>query len=301
MLAEADAEVALVANHAHVLDPGLHAGHVQDDQAERPPSARVCAVVGRQVQSVAVDVDVVPDGPVHDDHGHTRCHAAHVRLDPHARVGNGLHGGDEHRHVEWQAARHDGVGCDLLHRGLAVARRDPCDDLIPGEIYGYIHGRHGFFSRWDNGGTGSPATTVKLVSNATADLDGRLCYQLILYVMLAPQVIYLSCLPFLPESPHWLLQRQKERKALQSLTGLRQGPSDEASISAEFQKMKFWEAHELEITQDVSFLGIFRKSDLRRALLSCGVVLAPTGIGAMFLLIYETYLFDIVSWCTVLT
>ncbi|KAF9886737.1 hypothetical protein FE257_011114 [Aspergillus nanangensis] len=138
-------------------------------------------------------------------------------------------------------------------------------------------------------------TTVGMVINhATSEMLSRKAYQIPLYACFAAPVILIVTLPFLPESPRWLLHHQQEEKALQSLRFFREGACDEIRIQQEFEEMKAIASRESDSPRDWRlFLEIFKGHNLRRTVISVGVGTANAGVGAMFVLAFGTYFFAI--------
>jgi hypothetical protein len=128
-----------------------------------------------------------------------------------------------------------------------------------------------------------------LITNATEKMDSKLCYQIPLYVLfLMPAVLFVA-LPFMPESPRWLLIQGKEVEALKALTWIRNGAYTPLQLQSEFEEMRLNALHDLECQSSFIYLDFFRGSNLRRTLLSTGIGLVNPGIGAMFVLAFGTY------------
>ena len=133
----------------------------------------------------------------------------------------------------------------------------------------------------------------QLIANATEGIESRLCYQIPLYVLYAMPVVSFASLPFMPESPRWLLLNGRDEEALKSLTWIRNGAYDELALRAEFEEMRLNALRDLENQSKWLVLDLFRGTNLRRTLLSVGVGLINPGTGAMFVLAFNTYFFKV--------
>ena len=141
----------------------------------------------------------------------------------------------------------------------------------------------------------SLTVSYQLIANSTEAIDSKLCYQIPLYVLYAMPVISIATLPFLPESPRWLLLRGKEEQALKSLTWVRNGAYDALALQSEFEEMRLNALHDLEVQSKWLVLDLFRGTNLRRTFLSVSVGLINPGTGAMFVLAFGTYFFKVVG------
>jgi len=124
-------------------------------------------------------------------------------------------------------------------------------------------------------------------------MDSRLCYQIPLYVLFAMPVVTIVTMPFMPESPRWLLLQGKEEQALKSLTWIRNGAYDELALRSEFEEMRLNALHDLEMQSKWLVFDLLRGTNLRRTMLCLGVGLINAGIGAMFVLAFGTYFFKV--------
>ncbi|KAK4155413.1 general substrate transporter [Chaetomidium leptoderma] len=161
-------------------------------------------------------------------------------------------------------------------------------ELAPSKLRGLAYG---FMSGWITIGMG----VGLLITNATAAIDSKLCYQIPLYVLYAMPVVSIFSLPFLPESPRWLLLNGKEEEALKALTWIRNGAYDRLALQSEFEEMRLNALHDLEVQSPWLVLDLFRGTNLRRTVISVGVGLINPGTGAMFVLAFGTYFFAVVG------
>ncbi|KAL1881568.1 hypothetical protein Plec18167_003165 [Paecilomyces lecythidis] len=140
-------------------------------------------------------------------------------------------------------------------------------------------------------------TTIGMViNNATAEMMSRRVYQIPLYVCYAAPVVLILTLPFLPESPRWLLHHGRPEQAMKSLRFFRKGAYDETAIQQEFEEMSDIARREAESSKDWRLIfELFKGHNLRRTIISVGVGTSNAGVGAMFILAFGTYFFQIVS------
>ncbi|KAK3689085.1 general substrate transporter [Podospora appendiculata] len=161
-------------------------------------------------------------------------------------------------------------------------------EMAPAKLRGLSYG---FMTTWITLGT----SVGLLITNATANIDSKLCYQIPLYVLYAMPVASIASIPFMPESPRWLLLRGKDDEALKSLTWIRNGAYDRLALQAEFEEMRLNALHDIENQSSWLVLDLFRGTNLRRTLLCIGVGLINPGIGAMFVIAFGTYFFVVVG------
>lgn len=140
-------------------------------------------------------------------------------------------------------------------------------------------------------------TTIGMViNNATAGMLSREAYQIPLYACFPAPVILILTLPFVPESPRWLLHHNKAEQALRSLRFFRKGAYDEVALQQEFEEMKAIAAREAETQADWRlFFELFKGHNLRRTIICVGVGTANAGVGAMFILAFGTYFLQIAN------
>jgi MFS transporter, SP family, sugar:H+ symporter len=100
-------------------------------------------------------------------------------------------------------------------------------------------------------------------------------------------------LPFMPETPRWLVEHNKPEQAKKALARLRNKDTSENMLEAELQEIMVTFEAEKSLTGNVALFDCFRGTNLRRTLLSVALMTCLTGSGAVFVLVYGTYFFAI--------
>lgn len=106
-------------------------------------------------------------------------------------------------------------------------------------------------------------------------------------------MIVLISLPFLPETPRWLLEYRSWDDAKKALVRLRNSDTSPHLIDAELEEIKETLYEERQMSQGVKLFDMFRGINRRRTAISISVMIALAGSGALFPLIYGTYFFSI--------
>lgn len=121
-----------------------------------------------------------------------------------------------------------------------------------------------------------------IIDNFTVKLGGKQAYIVPLgIVYVVPGLLSLG-LFFIPESPRWLLQMDKEEAARKSLLWLRPFPE---LVDAELYEMKTAIDAEKHLAQNSEIVDIFRNPvDRRRTLLAVGAVTLQAASGAMYMI-----------------
>jgi len=129
-----------------------------------------------------------------------------------------------------------------------------------------------------------------VVDNFTAPLEGKKEYLIPLGLIYVIPFFIAVSLFFIPESPRWLMEKGKTEKARKSMLWLR--PNKDA-VDGELAGIQdaIDEANAAESGTSL-FLDMFRGVDLRRTLLAVGAVNTQAASGAMFMIAYGTYFFE---------
>jgi hypothetical protein len=141
-----------------------------------------------------------------------------------------------------------------------------------------------------------PGTLVgTVIDNGTSTIKSKQAYIIPLgIVYVVPGILAIGML-FIPESPRWLLQMDREEAARKSLKWLRPFPE---LVDAELAEMKAAIDAEKHIAVNVEIIDIWRNPiDRRRTLLAVGAVSLQAASGAMYM-ICETQLLAPLSTIT---
>ncbi|KAF2787544.1 MFS monosaccharide transporter-like protein [Melanomma pulvis-pyrius CBS 109.77] len=129
-----------------------------------------------------------------------------------------------------------------------------------------------------------------LVDNATHKIDGRDSYMIPLGIIYIVPVFMAVGLFFIPESPRWLLYKDKNEEGLRSLMWMRPHPE---SVPEEMADIQAAILAEKELASAASFIDIIKNPiDRRRTLLAVAAISTQAASGAMFMIAYGTYFFE---------
>ena len=132
-----------------------------------------------------------------------------------------------------------------------------------------------------------------IVDNYISTIMGRKAYLIPLGVFYIIPAILIVTLPFIPETPRWLVEHNKPEQARKALTRLRHKDTSPQLLEAELQEIVTSFEVETSMTGNIALLDLFRKTNLRRTVLSVLLMTCLTGSGAVFVLVYGTYFFAI--------
>ncbi|KZM25607.1 substrate-specific transmembrane transporter [Ascochyta rabiei] len=130
-----------------------------------------------------------------------------------------------------------------------------------------------------------------LIDNYTKHYLDKRSYRIPLACLYIVPTLLTIGLFFVPESPRWLLHRGQNEKARESLMRLRQDHGEELEL--EWSEMLRGVEEEQRIAKSTPFMDMFRGNDLRRTLLSYGMMASQTASGVWFFIGYQTYFFSI--------
>ncbi|KAH8168536.1 sugar transporter domain-containing protein [Sarocladium implicatum] len=137
--------------------------------------------------------------------------------------------------------------------------------------------------------------TVALIVNWTGELDNRWAYRAVFCAQYGFAVIATVFVPFMPESPWWLASKGKDEKALKALHRLGSkgeiGEKRLAAIKRTLEEVK-------QETAGVTYLECFRKSNLRRTIVSIAPLCIQSLSGITFAASYSTYYMQLAGYST---
>ncbi|OJD30472.1 mfs sp sugar:h+ symporter [Diplodia corticola] len=142
------------------------------------------------------------------------------------------------------------------------------------------------FQWWTSVGT----LVGTVVDNATATLPGRAAYMIPLGVVYVLPCVMFAGLFFVPESPRWLLQRGRREEARKALLWLR--PDREM---ADREMVEIEEAIRIEETlaTGTAIHDLWRNPvDRRRTVIAVCAISTQAASGAMYMIAYGTYFFE---------
>ncbi|KAJ9616349.1 hypothetical protein H2200_000067 [Cladophialophora chaetospira] len=145
----------------------------------------------------------------------------------------------------------------------------------------------GLFNTWTSIGT----LVGTVIDNFTVKLHGKDQYFVSLAIIYVVPGLLALGLFFIPESPRWYLQHGKTEKARKALNWLRPFPE---TVDDEVSQIKEAIDAEKALAQGAAVVDMFRNPvDRRRTLLAVGAVSLQAASGAMYMISYGTYFFEI--------
>ncbi|KIW77104.1 hypothetical protein Z517_09550 [Fonsecaea pedrosoi CBS 271.37] len=134
-----------------------------------------------------------------------------------------------------------------------------------------------------------------IVVNYTGDVETRWAYRTVFCCQYGFAAVSAIFAPFLPESPWWLVSKGRNEKALKSLSRLGQkgdeGKKRFALIQMTLEEIK-------KETEGVTYFECFRKSNLRRTIISIGPLIIQVLTGITFVAGYFTYYLQLAGYST---
>ncbi|OGE50703.1 hypothetical protein PENARI_c016G11810 [Penicillium arizonense] len=136
---------------------------------------------------------------------------------------------------------------------------------------------------------------VALITNTTGTYTNRWAYRAVFVAQYGYAALALAFIAFMPESPWWLVSKNRDDKALNSLRKL--GYSEEerakkiANIRVTLEDIK-------RETEGVTYLECFRRSNLRRTIISIVPLSIQALSGVVFAAGYSTYYIQLAGYST---
>uniref|UniRef100_A0A8H7NII4 Major facilitator superfamily (MFS) profile domain-containing protein n=1 Tax=Bionectria ochroleuca TaxID=29856 RepID=A0A8H7NII4_BIOOC len=136
---------------------------------------------------------------------------------------------------------------------------------------------------------------VAIIVNETGTMESRWAYRAVFCAQYGFAVISTIFIFFMPESPWWLVSKGEQEKALKSLARL--GSKGEMGVQrlASINKTLAEVAAE---TEGVTYLECFRKSNLRRTIISIAPLCIQSLSGIVFVASYSTYYIQLAGFST---
>lgn len=120
---------------------------------------------------------------------------------------------------------------------------------------------------------------INSVCYATSDLPDNRAWRIPLGLFYIVPTVVLSCIWFIPESPRWLLRKDRVEDAWTNLRKLREGAFSEEQMEAEFRELRT--SLEMEVEQG-RFVELFQGKNLKRTAIAVGVNFLMQASGQAF-------------------
>ncbi|KAH5039375.1 hypothetical protein HBI70_111610 [Parastagonospora nodorum] len=137
--------------------------------------------------------------------------------------------------------------------------------------------------------------TVALIVNSTGVYTNRWAYRAVFCAQYGFAAVAALFVWFMPESPWWLASKDRHSDALRALSGLghrgQEGERKLAQIVTTLEEVK-------RETEGVTYLECFRKSNLRRTIISIVPLSIQALSGIAFAASYSTYYMQLVGFST---
>lgn len=131
------------------------------------------------------------------------------------------------------------------------------------------------------------------VNQGTYLMPNRWSYRIPLITQMFFPAIICTGIWLMPETPRWLLSKDRTEDASRAIRRLRGRSYPEGQIHAEVDEIAKYIRLERELAKESSYMDCFRGSDLRRTHIACGVVGFQVITGIQFISIYGAYFFSI--------
>lgn len=136
---------------------------------------------------------------------------------------------------------------------------------------------------------------VSLIVNDTGTMTSRWAYRAIFVSQYGFSALGAIFLPFMPESPWWLVGRGKMERAAKSLSRL---GYDDLNVEKRIALISVTLEEVKKETDGVSYIECFRKSNLRRTIVSVAPLSIQALCGVLFVASYSTYYQQLAGYTT---
>ncbi|EXJ69699.1 uncharacterized protein A1O5_06770 [Cladophialophora psammophila CBS 110553] len=140
------------------------------------------------------------------------------------------------------------------------------------------------------------ALSSALVVNFTGDQSTRWAYRIAFVSGYGFMAIAALVLPFMPESPWWLVSHGKDEKAIKALKKI--GYSTDVDTDLKMAEIKRVLAKTKEETSGATYIECFRRSNLRRTIIAAMPLTIQTFSGVAFVGSYTTYYQQLAGYST---
>ncbi|KAL4871175.1 hypothetical protein BDV12DRAFT_164335 [Aspergillus spectabilis] len=134
---------------------------------------------------------------------------------------------------------------------------------------------------------------VALITNTTGTYTNRWAYRAVFAAQYGYAGVALALIIFMPESPWWLVSKGRDEKALASLTRL--GYND-AQKTKKLSSIKVTLEQVRQETEGATYLECFRRSNLRRTIISIAPLSIQALSGVVFASSYSTYYMQLAGY-----
>ncbi|KAL2860037.1 general substrate transporter [Aspergillus pseudodeflectus] len=138
---------------------------------------------------------------------------------------------------------------------------------------------------------------VSLIVNEQGSVESRWAYRSIFVAQYGFAAVTTAFIFFMPESPWWLANKGQDEKALHSLSRLGYSTSTGEALARLSNIKVTLEEIQLE-TSGVTYLECFRKSNLRRTIVSIAPLVIQQFTGIVFAASYSTYYAQLAGYST---
>lgn len=136
---------------------------------------------------------------------------------------------------------------------------------------------------------------VALITNTTGTYTNRWAYRAVFVAQYGYAGIALAFIAFMPESPWWLMSKNRDDQALDSLRKL--GYSEEERVK-KLALIKVTLDEVRRETEGVTYFECFRRSNLRRTIISIVPLSIQALSGVAFIAGYSTYYMQLAGYST---
>ncbi|KAL4798108.1 general substrate transporter [Aspergillus venezuelensis] len=139
--------------------------------------------------------------------------------------------------------------------------------------------------------------TVALIVNSEGDVESRWAYRSIFVSQYGFAAISAALVFSMPESPWWLASKGRDEKALRSLQRL-ESKSTPEEVAKRLANIKVTLDEIRRETEGVTYIECFRRSNLRRTIVSIAPLIIQQFTGIVFAASYSTYYAQLAGYST---